>query len=154
MEVIYISSCLCSLTTLSLPSSHTKYSHTSSQYGSNTAAQQSGVWMEFQKNSMPASDSCTRMILSDFPWNSMYIALDWAPEKGRVIAGCIATYCLMGRLCMQGSIHVVTDHGIQEIFGLNRIKSDLKTSQNHKISRGILPQTPYTICTSVIFIVL
>ena len=46
--------------------------------------------------------------------------------------------------------NVVTDHGIQEIFGLNRIKSDLKTSQNQKISWGILPQTPYTMCTSVV----
>jgi len=46
--------------------------------------------------------------------------------------------------------NLVTDHGIQEIFGLNRIKSDLKTSQNQKISWGILPQTPYTMCTSVV----
>ena len=46
--------------------------------------------------------------------------------------------------------NVVTDHGIQEIFGLNRIKSDLKTPQNQKISWGILPQTPYTMCTSVV----
>ena len=46
--------------------------------------------------------------------------------------------------------NVVTDHGIQEIFGLNCIKSDLKTSQNQTISWGILPQTPYTMCTSVV----
>ena len=74
-------------------------------------------------------------------------------------------YCV----CMQGSIHwggaggklpsqnpklphqnLVTNHGIQEIFGLNRIKSDLKTSQNQNISWGILPQTPYTMCTSIV----
>ena len=34
---------------------------------------------------------------------------------------------------------LVTDHGIQEIFGLNRIKRDLKTPQNQKISWGIPP---------------
>ena len=46
--------------------------------------------------------------------------------------------------------NLVTDHGIQEIFGLNHIKSDLKTPQNQNISWGILPQTPYTMCTSVV----
>ena len=46
--------------------------------------------------------------------------------------------------------NLVTDHGIQEILGLSNIKSDLKTPQNQKISWGILPQTPYTMCTSVV----
>jgi len=64
-------------------------------------------------------------------------------------------------LLLQGSIHwggaggklvpqtpklppqnLVTDHGIQEIFGLNRIISDLKTPQNQQISWGILPRPP------------
>ena len=40
--------------------------------------------------------------------------------------------------------NVVTDHGIQEIFGLNRIESDLQ------ISLGGSPQTPYTMRTSVV----
>ena len=46
--------------------------------------------------------------------------------------------------------NLVTNHGIQEIFGLSHIKSDLKTPQNQKISWGILPQTPYTMRTSVV----
>ena len=46
--------------------------------------------------------------------------------------------------------NLVTDHGIQDIFGLSHIKSDLKTPQNQKNSWGILPQTPYTMCTSVV----
>ena len=46
--------------------------------------------------------------------------------------------------------NLVTDHGIQEIFVQNHIKSDLKTPQNQKISWGILPQIPYTMCTSVV----
>ena len=46
--------------------------------------------------------------------------------------------------------NLVTDCGIQEIFGQNCIKSDLKTPQNKKISWGILPQTPYTLFTSTV----
>ena len=44
----------------------------------------------------------------------------------------------------------VTDRGIQEIFGLNCIKRDLKTPQNRNIAWEILPQTPYTMYTSVV----
>ena len=38
--------------------------------------------------------------------------------------------------------NLVTDHDIQEIFGLNRIKSDLKTSQIRKFPGGYSPRPP------------
>ena len=44
--------------------------------------------------------------------------------------------------------NLVTDHGIQEVFG---IKSGLKTPQNQKIFRGDTPPDPlHTMCTSVV----
>ena len=46
--------------------------------------------------------------------------------------------------------NLVTDHRFQEIFGLNCIKSDLWTPKIQNISWGILPQTPYTLFTSVV----
>ena len=45
---------------------------------------------------------------------------------------------------------LVTDHGIQEILGLNHIKSDFIDTSKSEHSWGILPQTPYTMCTSVV----
>ena len=49
--------------------------------------------------------------------------------------------------------NLVTDHGSQENFGLNHIKSDLKTPQYQKISWGILPQTPYNVyfCSKLLY---